>query len=201
LWAFVLVLVTIGAVIAAVVQLRAFLRESEARSRPFVIVDYTFSGQVIVNISVKNISASAATNVRLTVDSPFLSTLPDRSEGLAKVFNADWSIPLLAPSREIVWTYDRGPNHFAREDFVKSHTVTVTYEDPRVLRGKRRGRYTDTFVLSLEQWSEALAEKDWDNTYWNIANRNEKRMEKIAVAAKSIQDTLTHWGEKDEDEE
>jgi hypothetical protein len=38
-------------------------------------------------------------------------------------------------------------------------------------------------------------------TYWNIANRKEKRMEKIAVAAKSIQDTLAHWGEKDEDEE
>jgi len=46
--------------------------------------------------------------------------------------------------------------------------------------------YEDTFILDLDQYGYAATDQDYENKNWNIAQRNERRLECIAAASERI---------------
>jgi hypothetical protein len=169
LWAFLGFLVTLGAATAALLQLRAYLQDRAAQARPYVVVDFSFDS-FLMRIEVKNISATLASNVRLSVNTPFRSTLPDVPPVLAKVMGPSYVIRQLAPQRAMLWTLDSAPQYAAAADFPQVYEVTARYDDPRLLRRDRPWQvwrpalpatYEDTFELSFDQWIDTSIATDY----------------------------------------
>lgn len=189
-------LVAVVAAVIALRQLHAHFASERARSRPYVIVDYTFSS-VLMRVEVRNISGSAATDLVATVDPPFESTNHDDAATLNAVFSPAERVSMLAPGRRIMYTLDRAPDYHAKK-LTEKYNVTLTYGEapPRFTRrwrdgfGKREVRYTDHYVLDFRQWSRAAAESDYENKNWNIATRQERRTESIVKAISSIAESL-----------
>lgn len=184
--------VAVAAAIVALIQYRSHLAAERSRTRPYVIVDYTFRS-ILMQIEIKNIGQSAATDVVLSVDPPFESGLRDQAQRLNAVFSSDESIAMLAPGRRILYTFDRAPDYYAAQR-PERYTITATYKDlpPRWVRPLRRVWrktpvvHVDTYPLDFRQWSQATAETDYAEKNWNIANRGEQREKKIVTALESI---------------
>lgn len=179
--------VTALAAVLALVQLRRYIREQEDAARPFLVVDYKFRS-ILMMIEVRNVSGAVASDIRLTVDKPFEGQMAGRAEVLNGLFSDVYRIKQLVPGRSIYWTFDRAPEYYAGE-FPRNYEVTASYNDPRLLRRSVRWKiwtpkipvtYTETFELNIEQWGHANADVDYDDKNWNINNRNEKRVERIA---------------------
>lgn len=185
----------IAAIVAAAIalrQLRAHFETSRAQSRPYVIVDFAFKS-ILMQVEIKNIGSTAASELTLRVDPPFESGLREQATTLNAVFSGQEQISMLAPGRRILYTFDRAPDyHTAKRP--ERYTVTATYSDmPQQHRrswrhGWRREviQYTETYVLDFRQWSQATTESDYDNMNWNISKRQEKRTEKIVSSLASI---------------
>lgn len=193
LWAFCALLVTLGAALLALQQLRSYFEERFDRARPYVLVDYYFKSGFILQLSVVNVSETPAVNVRLEVDVPFQSTQPDNAATLNRIAGEDYVISQLAPGRKMRWTLDTSkPAYFLNTGLPRVYQVTARYDDPRAI-GKRRSRwrptppesFTEIFTLDIRQYDQAAAETDYANREWNIAKRNEARLERIAVAMES----------------
>lgn len=184
--------VAVVAAIVALVQYRSHLAAERSRTRPYVIVDYTFRS-ILMQIEIKNIGQSAATDVVLSVDPPFESGLRDQAQRLNAVFSSDESIAMLAPGRRILYTFDRAPDYYTAQR-PERYTITATYNDlpPRLVRPLRRPWrktpvvHVDTYPLDFRQWSQATAETDYAEKNWNIANRGEQREKRIVTALESI---------------
>lgn len=192
-------LTLVAAVIAAVValrQLRAHFETERARSRPYVFVDFAFKS-ILMQVEIKNLGATAASNLVLRVDPPFESGLREQAATLNSVFSEPETISMLAPGRRILYTFDRAPDYYEAKR-PERYTVTATYNDlpEQHHRAWRNGwqrqliQYTDTYVLDFRQWSQATAESDYDSMNWNIAKRQERRTEKIAKALGVMADKL-----------
>ncbi|MCT1394654.1 hypothetical protein M4D51_02830 [Microbacterium sp. p3-SID338] len=195
-------LTLVAAVIAALIalrQLRAHVDTERARSRPYVLVDYAFKS-ILMQVEIKNLGATAASDIDLRVDPPFQSDIRGQADTLNAVFSERERISMLAPGRRILYTFDRAPD-YDKKKRPEKYTVTVTYNDlpAQYRRPWRRGwarelvRYTDRYVLDFRQWSQASLETDYDNMNWNIAKRQERRTEKIVralqeIAAQSIEE-------------
>lgn len=198
-WAFLTFFVTGGAAVAALIQLRAYITEREERARPFVIADYAFRS-VLLSVAVTNSSGALATNIRISVEPPFQSSMSDRAAALNKVADPGYTIKQLAPGRTIQWTLDRTPDYFADKDLPRTYTVTVTYADPRAVRQKAwwkfwlpklPAEYSDSFLLDIDQWSEASADTDYDNKNWNAFERIDKSVKRIADKAEEAVNRLS----------
>lgn len=192
-------LTLIAAIVAAAIalrQLRAHFETTRAQSRPYVIVDFAFKS-ILMQIEIKNIGATAASDVNLRVDPPFESSLRDQAETLNSIFAEPEKISMLAPGRRILYTFDRAPDYY-KANRPERYTVTASYTDMPVQhhrpwrRAWRREviRYTDTYVLDFRQWSQATTESGYDNMNWNIAKRQERRTEKAAKALTTIAESL-----------
>lgn len=189
-------LVAVVAAVIALRQLHAHFASERARSRPYVIVDFTFSS-VLMRVEIRNISGSAATDVDATVDPPFESTRSGDAATLNAVFSPVERISMLAPGRRIMYTLDRAPDYYANK-LTEKYNVTLSYGEapPRCTRTWRQGfrkrevRYVDHYVLDFRQWSKAAAESDYENKHWNIASRQERRTESIVKAITSIAESL-----------
>lgn len=188
-------LTLVAAVIAAAIalrQLRAHFEAERARSRPYVLVDYTFKS-ILMQVEIKNIGATAAANIELRVSPPFESGLNEQAKTLNSVFSEAETISMLAPGRRILYSFDRAPDYHAAKR-PQRYTVTATYMElanPSAGVGSRRWwrnsqPYTDTYVLDFRQWSQATTESDYEHKHWNIATRQEKRTERIAKALQTI---------------
>lgn len=192
IWAFCTLVVAVIAAAIALLQFSHYIRERSEAARPYLVVDYHFRS-ILMAVEVSNTSGSVATNVRLRVEPPIQSTDSKRTEVLGRVFSDAYSIKQLSPGRAIRWTLDRTPDYISK-GMPTNYTVTVTYDDPRALRRswwrfwapKLPKSYTETFDLNIEQWSDANADTDYDNKMWNIANRNESQIKKIASAVEKI---------------
>lgn len=195
-------LTLLAAIIAAGIalrQLRAHFDTERARSRPYVLVDYAFKS-ILMQVEIKNLGATAASDIDLRVNPPFQSGVSKQAVTLNAVFSEEEKISMLAPGRRILYSFDRAPDYYTAERPEK-YTVTAEYSDLPVQysRSWRRGwrrtpvKYTDTYVLDFRQWSQATLEADYDNMNWNIAKRQERRTGKIlealqAIAAKGVVD-------------
>lgn len=194
--------VAIAAALVALGQHRAHLRAERARARPYVIVDYSFRS-ILMQVEIKNIGTSAASDVHLSVDPPFESGLQDQAERLNSVFSPAESIAMLAPGRRILYTFDRAPDYLTAQR-PERYTITARYRDLSSLSErkwwapwlKRPVTYTDEYPLDFRQWSQASAETDYDEKNWNIANRGEQREKEMVRALKSIAESASHESER-----
>lgn len=194
-WSFVAVLVTATAAAFAVGQLLAYIREQEERARPFLIVDFEFRS-VLLYVTVENTSSTPAESVRLKANPIPRSTLNGRDAALERIFGGGLEISQVAPGRRMRWLLDNAPELFTRDDLPHRFEVQVDYVDPRVARRPRlfgrgaTGIYHDRFVLDLDQYGEASADQDYDSKNWNIADRNERRLESLKKSGASIAESL-----------
>lgn len=193
-WTFATFMVALGAAVAAFSQLRVILEDREERERPYLSVDFEFRS-LLVLISVTNISPKLATSVRLTSTPLPPTTRDDRLGKLDRVFSGNFVIPQMAPGRRISWHLDSAPSLFGDDAQPRRFEVTATYVDPLARRvgwfGFRSSRpeprqYEDTFVLDLDQYGQAATEQDYDNKNWNIAQRNERQIKRIADSVENL---------------
>jgi hypothetical protein len=194
LWGFLTLMVTIVAATVALLQFGSYIREREERARPYLQADFEFRS-ILLDIVVKNMSGSPATNVSITADPPIESTLVDRTAVLSHVTSSAYRISQLAPGRDIRWFLDRAPDYYDDKTKPRQYTVTLSYDDPRATRPRRRwqfwraklqGHYVEAFTLDIQQWGEASAEQDYDNQNWNINTRNEQVLKEISGSLRSI---------------
>jgi hypothetical protein len=199
LWGFLTLIVTIVAATVALLQFGSYIREREERARPYLQADFEFRS-ILLDVVVKNISGSPATNVSITADPPIESTLADRTAVLSHVTSNAYRISQLAPGRDIRWFLDRAPDYYDDKTKPRQYTVTLSYDDPRATRPRRRwqfwraklqGHYVEAFTLDIEQWGEASAEQDYDNQNWNINKRNEQVLRNIGQSLQRIEGHLT----------
>lgn len=194
-WAFCSLVVTAGAATLALIQLRAYFVERFESSRPYVMVDFEFRSEIILEVVVRNYSATPASNVKIASEPGFESTMAGRAEVLAKITDDEYVIRHLGPGRNLRWTLDRAPDYFKDAGMPRSYEVTVSYEDPRApLRGPRwrpkpPRRFSETFTLSIDQYDETTVDTDWNNKNWNIAKRNEGRFDQLLTAVSSLADS------------
>jgi hypothetical protein len=186
-WAFATFLVAATAAAVALRQFRAYISEMEERARPYLVVDFEFRS-VLLYVTLENISSTPATSVRLTSVPMLRSTMEDRDKAIAGILDGTFVIPQIAPGRKMRWLIDRTPDLFADKDIPHRVIVTAEYTDPRAV-GKR-APYLEPFVLDLDQYSEASGEQDYDSKNWNIANRNEARVEAMKGSLASVASSL-----------
>lgn len=194
-WAFATFAVAAVAAFVALRQFRAYVEEQEDRARPYLIVDFEFRSMLVM-VKVENISSTPATNVRMLATPMVVSPIADRAVVLEKVFGGDYVIPQMAPGRSITWLVGAAHSLFVDHKAPEPVTVMVEYTDPRAKPGK--GPYHDTFTLDLDQYGQASMGEDWENKHWNIASRNERRLEDIKGSLASVARTLDYEVERGE---
>ena len=183
-------LVAVIAAAVALVQLRAYFRDQWDRGRPFVVFDFEFRS-VLLTLDLRNVSGVPATDLEVRSNPPFQSTLVDQ----AKIANSAFArtIAQLTPGRHIQYFLDRAPDYYADKGLPRSYEVTVSYADGRkrrkirtLWRRSEAVRYQQTFRLDIEQWSQALAETDYDNKNWNAFDRMDRSLREIKDTVKVI---------------
>ena len=188
---------TVIAATIALLQLTSYLQERREAARPYIVIDYSFRS-ILMSVQVKNVSGALASNVRLSADQPFSSAMAGRAEVMNRLFSDAYRIRQLAPGLALEWTLDRAPDYFAGA-YPRNYEVTAKYDDPRLLRRVQPWNpwspripvtYIDTFDLNIEQYGEVSADTDHDNRMWNIAKRNENRIEKISRSLANAADAL-----------
>lgn len=122
-WAFVTVLVAVVAAWVAIRQLNAHYEAQREQSRPFVIVDFGFHGQLLL-IEVRNIGATPAINIRLTWDPNPVSPTPERCELLARRLQSN-VIPFLAPGRTIQHLVSSMPDYLQSKEMPRRYRVVA----------------------------------------------------------------------------
>lgn len=152
------------AAVAAVIafhQYRGYREGQEALTRPYVIVDVTFRPFFLAAITVRNASPRAAVDLTMTVAPAFIASRPRDCEILNRVFDGATTVGLLAPDRQIHYLLDEMPQ-YVTGGFPLQYVVTARYRDGSTgaAAGRRTRWYTDTFVLDLDQWLQALADDD-----------------------------------------
>lgn len=206
LWAFGTMLATFGTVLVglgtiviagvaawvALRQLRAYIAEQEERARPYLVVDFWFKSSFTLYVTVENISSTPATDLTLTSTPMIQGTLRDRNEALARIFNGEFVVPLVAPGRVIRWRVDAAHALFDRKDLPHRFEVTATYSDPRAraVGTDQPRRYSDVFILDLDAFGQASGEENYDNQLWNIAVRNERRVQSIDRSLDTVASVL-----------
>ncbi|MFI0794099.1 hypothetical protein ACH4OY_15635 [Micromonospora rubida] len=111
----------------ALAQLIHIREVEQQKSRPYVIVDFEFRG-IAIYLTIRNIGATMARDVRIKFDHPLVSTFPNSAVGESRVFRDP--IPMIAPGRTISFLFDSFPERYAkREEFPMEYTVTIEYED------------------------------------------------------------------------
>ncbi|GAB3602077.1 hypothetical protein GCM10027411_03240 [Microbacterium aureliae] len=199
LWTFATFGVALGAAVLAFGQLRIILLEREERERPYVTVDFEFRS-LLVLIAVENTSNKLATDVTLRSSPVPRSSQGDRLGRIEKIFDGSFTIRQLAPHRRMSWHIDTAPELLNSDELPTRFEVVVRYCDPlaRPVRslGYQAARptpkwYEDTYVLDLLQYGESATEQDYDNRNWNAVQRNERRLERISVAAERIASGLS----------
>lgn len=185
LWALCGVLVTAIAATFALVQLRLYIRESLDRARPFVICDFVFVESVL-QFQLWNSSPTAAAKVKLSIDRPLRSSDHTWQNGGLDALLAGHEIPHFPPGRMIGWGFDYSPSCFEMPDLRPYH-VTVSYEDPRLMRRsrwwrlwepRRPVRYEEPFELDIRHWTEASIQPDGASKVTRALEKIDKTLKK-----------------------
>lgn len=140
-------LLTVFAVVFAVVQLRRAGLDRRETTRPFVQVDVD-PRRFLVYLSIKNTGQSAAADVKIRFDEPPQRAQESGTAWLDAPALKD-GIPLLAPGREVRFFFD---SFIARKDsnLPIRYDGTVTYHAHH-----SRDQYEERFILDLEMYMES----------------------------------------------
>jgi hypothetical protein len=160
----------VGALVVAIVagilvyqQVRQGRDIREDQTRPYVVVDFEFTGQ-FVSVAVKNIGTTPARDVRFHFEPSFQQH--DRSDPEEVAVFRD-GIPMVAPGRRIAIPYGNGPDIYSddQQETPVRYDVLLTYTD---LSGKRR--YDDPpMILDLTPFKHSLVDReDLHQIYQNI---------------------------------
>lgn len=199
-WTFATFVVATVAAVIALRQFAAYIAEREERARPYLVVDFVFQSRLLF-VAVRNVSGALAANVTMTASPMLKSTSAGRDDVIAGILDGRQVIPQIAPGRAIQWFVDQAPDLYANSDLPHRVVVTVAYDDPSIRAGgwplarHRPRHYVDTFVLDLDQYGEASMEQDFENRNWNIATRNEHRLERLMQAAQRMANQLDRLGD------
>jgi hypothetical protein len=136
--------VAVLAAIVAYFQVREARRLREEQARPFVVVDFESSPawSNLINLVIKNVSNTLATDVRMEFDPPLKSS--DASNQLPSSLLIREGIPTLPPGRRIHVFFD-ATHERIKTDLPLRYDVTVSFKD---YRGRQQERLL--YRLDLE---------------------------------------------------
>jgi hypothetical protein len=162
-------LLTAGLLGYAVVQVGHAKQLRLDQARPFVIVDVNFRS-IIIELTIENTGATAATDVRVTFDEPPIATKGEPAWLQSTAFRS--GIPMMAPNRRIRWFLD---SYVARKEaeLPMQITGTVSYAGPS------NERYTDRFIVDLLVYAQAAV--------------NEKGVPEMAKALEDMNRRFDKW--------
>lgn len=139
-------LVALAAAIIAGWQLRLYNVTRLDQTRPYVTVtaEDGETSRHFVDIVIRNIGASPARQVEITVDPPLQSSVEDAEHPIshAKVFTEP--IVFLAPGAMHRLFYDSHIQRNARDDLPSAHKVTVSYDD------QSGHHWSETYTLDID---------------------------------------------------
>ncbi len=140
----------LGSLIFAGVQIRQARRLREEQSRPFVVVDFDASRLPVIDLTIQNVGATMARNVRIEFDPPIERAI-EKGERVGRLANSALitdGLPTLPPGKEIRTFFDMSFERVSSELPTK-YRVRTTYED---FRGRRL--QPDEYVLDLGMYKD-----------------------------------------------
>jgi hypothetical protein len=189
----------VGALVVAVVagvlvwlQVRQGRQIREDQTRPYVVLDFEFIGQLAV-IAVRNIGTTPACDVRFSFDKPLRGTLGHERDALSVFVEG---MPMLAPNRVVTFPLGQGPDLVPEDGEATVPTryaVEITYTD---LEGSRR--YEDPpIILDLAPFKHSLVDReDLHQIYQNLKEiknlmkswTSEQRLRVNAITQREVDD-------------
>ncbi len=154
IWTFFTFLVAAIAAAVGLTELDIHQRDQRELIRPYVIVDFAFRSQLLL-IEVRNIGRSPAKNIELKWNPDPRSPNDQRTEVIKRRL-VDNHISFLAPGRVIQYYVAPAREYRDCESVPNELTVIAKYKD---LHGHLFGE-GEEMVLDLNQWQEALADRD-----------------------------------------
>lgn len=148
---------------------RLLAESNRALSRPSIVVEFAFekvpwrnytqtSNVSTVFVVVKNVGASPAMNVRMSVSPAFEATdkkiTPEVLAFLNARFDGQSVVRMIAPAQRLKYILDSAKDAVGNEDLPGEYTITAVYED---LEGSTFG---ERFVLQMSPWAISVAETD-----------------------------------------
>lgn len=152
-WAFATLVVAAVAAWLALRQYRASVGSQLEQARPYVIVDFTFVGGVVILLEVKNVGLTAARNIRFEWSPTPIAEDEQAQATINRTLIRD-GIPFLAPGRSMQFYYGTFKEDYA-ETMQRRITVTTTCDGSTDNR-----RWTSESLLDLDQWAEAMVQED-----------------------------------------
>ncbi|HWC15356.1 MAG TPA: hypothetical protein VG929_12310 [Actinomycetota bacterium] len=139
-----------GSLIFAGMQIHQARRLREEQSRPFVVVDFDAGRLPVIDLTVQNVGATMARNVRMTFDPPLERAIEkkDRVGRLANSSLIQNGLPTLPPGKEIRTFFDMSFERVS-SDLPTKYKVRITYDD---FRGRRLD--PDEYVLDLGMYKD-----------------------------------------------
>ena len=184
-WTLLASLVAAIAASAALAQLKQHRKAQADMSRPYTIVDFAFRGHLVM-LEVKNIGKTPALDVKLTWNEPPVALDEGRTAALRRHL-VEGTIPYLAPGRSIRYFVGSAPDYLSNKELPRRFEVEARYVD---VGGEEHG-VGETLVLDLDQWSEALADTDYENKNWKELKRQAGALEEVSKSLKRIDATLS----------
>lgn len=149
-WAFMTVVVAGIAAWFALRQYRASVRSHLEQARPYITVDFYFIRGMAVSLEVKNYGSTAAEDIKFEwSERPVASDA--RAQAAIDRSLVDGGIAFLAPGRAIRFYL----SEFTDETTPRTYRVSATY-----LGSGDSERWSSKSSLDLDQWAEALIDRD-----------------------------------------
>jgi hypothetical protein len=137
--------------IFAAVQIMQVRKDRDLRLRPYVVVDFEFH-RFLVYVSVRNIGATPAADVRISFDQPLQTVGMSRDPNQASVFTSP--IPMVAPGRNIRVTFGASHRLLATDGLPTRYIATASYTS----LGKKPKSYADEYVMDLSHYANAAVD-------------------------------------------
>jgi len=152
----------------------------EQQSRPYVVVDFRYRSALAV-LSIENIGSTVASDIAISVERPFESTIPGVDPMGTHVMRE--GIPMLVPGRRIEILFDSVITRF-ESDLPMTYEVAVSYA------GYRNTIYRDIYVLDFDHVKETLmAERSTSEILESGLKKIESSLKAISTEVHSVNRT------------
>lgn len=125
------VVIALVAAIVALRQLRHSRELSEEQARPYVVASTVLSeaDRNHVDLVLQNIGHTAASNVRVTIDPPYVRAIDFGGEPFMDAYVFKSSIPTMPPGFKLNLYLDSAAKHHQQPHHPAKYAVSVAYED------------------------------------------------------------------------
>jgi hypothetical protein len=164
-------LVLTGAALVAWRHVGEARRLREEQARPFVIVDFDVE-QALFYLSVSNIGATLAKNVRIEITPPLTSSIDSLQAKDLKMLGQ--GVASLAPGTTIRTLFDTAHQRHGK-GYPDEYVARVQYQD-----STERRSFTESLTLDL-------------GVFWNLTRVDRKGLHEIHGELAAIKKTLESW--------